>query len=51
MYFELLKELAPLDRCHCGPEMEIAYQKLVAHLLVLEPDMHEVLGRPNAVDK
>lgn len=31
MYFELLKELVPLDRCHCGPEMEIAYQKLVAH--------------------
>ena len=28
-YFDLLKKLAPLDRCHCGPEMEEAYQILV----------------------
>ncbi len=24
-YFKILEELAPLDRCHCGPEMEQAY--------------------------
>ena len=24
-YFDLIRELAPLDRCHCGPEMEHAY--------------------------
>jgi len=31
MYYELLKKLAPLDRCHCGPDMELAYQMLVNH--------------------
>ena len=27
-YFELLERLAPMDRCHCGPEMEEAYNLL-----------------------
>ena len=31
MYFQLLRSLADLDRCHCGPEMELAYQILVEH--------------------
>lgn len=31
MYFDLLKKLAPLDRCHCGPEMDLAYQLLLDH--------------------
>jgi aminopeptidase-like protein len=31
LYFELLKSLAPLDRCHLGPEMENAYQQLVKY--------------------
>jgi len=30
-YFDLIRELAPLDRCHCGPEMEHAYNLLVNH--------------------
>ena len=30
-YFDLLKKLAPLDRCHCGPEMEEAYQILKSY--------------------
>jgi aminopeptidase-like protein len=31
LYFELLKKLAIMDRCHCGPEMESAYKQLVDH--------------------
>ena len=31
MYFDLLKSLADLDRCHCGPEMEIAYEKFIEY--------------------
>lgn len=27
-YYELISELYSLDRCHSGPEMELAYQKL-----------------------
>ena len=27
-YFELIKQLANMDRCHCGPEMEEAYSLL-----------------------
>ncbi len=30
MYMNLIKELAPLDRCHSGPEMELAYDKLIS---------------------
>ena len=30
MYMNLIKELAPLDRCHSGPEMELAYEKLIS---------------------
>lgn len=30
-YYNLIKELAPLDRCHCGPEMEYAYDILTEH--------------------
>ena len=31
MYYQLLQKLAPLDRCHCGPEMEAAYQQLLEY--------------------
>lgn len=27
-YFDLIKKLGPLDRCHCGPEMDKAYKIL-----------------------
>ena len=30
-YFELIKELGPYNRCHSGPEMKLAYEKLTAH--------------------
>ena len=30
-YMQLMDELAGMDRCHCGPEMEAAYQQLVSH--------------------
>ena len=30
-YMNLLAELATYDRCHCGPEMERAYRKLVEY--------------------
>tara|TARA_B100000686_G_C16798760_1_gene984357 strand:+ start:1910 stop:3286 length:1377 start_codon:yes stop_codon:yes gene_type:complete len=30
-YFDLLGQIAPLDRCHCGPEMEKAYNFLTEH--------------------
>ena len=30
-YFELLKKLAFMDRCHCGPEMSMAYDYLIKY--------------------
>mgnify|MGYP001177573854 CR=1 FL=1 len=27
-YFELIRKIFPLDRCHCGPEMNAAYDIL-----------------------
>ena len=30
-YWDLIKKLAPLDRCHCGPDMRYAYELLAQH--------------------
>jgi aminopeptidase-like protein len=31
MYYELLSKLSNFNRCHCGPEMEAAFQKLIKY--------------------
>ena len=30
-YMQLIEELVGLDRCHCGPEMEKAYESLIKY--------------------
>ena len=47
-YYELIEDLAPLNRCHNSPQMHKAYRKLVEHYegsIIVETAQNEEINK------